>query len=276
MASYGVWAEGYGDYEERRDVRIEGTTGSQTTRYSSWGVLSGVDHTYFRAPGEGIMLGGLAGYNNTHGNLGGDLNVGNSPRTQDIDGAILGLYGSYFYRGFAIDVLAKTDIFDFDQKIQIQACFPTGTGSTSLTDLLVASNIYYRYNMGHYWLEPTAGFRYIHSYFGDGAAALGVGDGDALRLQAGLRVGTDWIDVERRLWSVSFLAGVYSDVIVNGFTAGGGGVTLETDEGKVRAIGQLRAKVTTQNGLTYYGQAEIRGGEDYIGVAGKLGVRYDW
>jgi hypothetical protein len=65
--------------------------------------------------------------------------------------------------------------------------------------------------------------------------------------------------------------------MVNGFTAGGAGdVTLQTDEGKVRAIGQLRAKVRTQDGLTYYGQAEIRGGDDYFGVAGKLGVRYDW
>jgi outer membrane autotransporter protein len=239
-----------------------------------------VDHTYLRAPGEGIMLGGLAGYNNTHGNFSGDPNVtGAAPRTQDIDGAVLGLYGSYFHRGFAIDLLAKTDIFDFDQTVQQAACGGASpSGSTSLTDLLVASNVYFRRNMGAYWLEPTAGFRYIHSYFGDGAAALGVTDGDALRLQAGLRIGTDWVDVERRLWSVSFLAGVYSDVVVSGFTAGGGTgeVTLQTDEGKVRAIGQLRAKVRTQDGLTYYGQAEIRGGDDYFGVAGKVGVRYDW
>jgi hypothetical protein len=189
---------------------------------------------------------------------------------------MLGLYGSYFHRGFAIDILAKTDIFDFDQTVE-GGCSSASSGSTSLTDVLVASNIYYRRNMGTYWLEPTAGIRYIHSYFGDGAAALGVGDGDALRLQAGLRVGTDWVDVDRRLWSVSFLGGVYSDVMVNGFSAGGAGdVTLQTDEGKVRAIGQLRAKVRTQDGLTYYGQAEVRGGEDYIGVAGKVGVRYDW
>jgi len=225
------------------------------------------------------MIGGLAGYNETHVRLNGDLSagVGNSPRTQDIDGAMLGLYGSYFHRGFAIDTLVRTDIFDFDQKIAIPACFPTGTGSTSLTDLLIASNIYYRRNMGHYWLEPTAGIRYIHSYFGDGAAALGVGDGDALRLQAGVRIGSDWVDIERRLWTVSFLAGIYSDVVVNGFTAGGpGNVALQTDEGKVRALGQLRAKVTVRDGLSYYGQAEVRGGEDYWGVGGKLGVRYEW
>src|SRR5262245_38207735 len=63
---YGVWAEGYGDYEQRSDVRIEGTSGSQSVRDTSWGVVSGVDRTYLRAPGEGIMIGGLAGYNDTH------------------------------------------------------------------------------------------------------------------------------------------------------------------------------------------------------------------
>src|SRR5262245_24853250 len=97
------------------------------------------------------------------------------------------------------------------------------------------------------------------------------------KVQAGVRVGTDWVDVERRLWSVSLLAGAYSDVMVNGFTAGGpGAVVLESDEGKVRALGQLRAKVTTPYGLSYYGQAEVRGGEDYFGVTGKVGLRYDW
>ena len=53
-------------------------------------------------------------------------------------------------------------------------------------------------------------------------------------------------------------------------------VVLEDDEGKVRALGQLRVKATTMHGFSYYGQAEMRGGEDYFGVAGKVGLRYDW
>jgi hypothetical protein len=54
---YGVWAEGYGDHERRTNVSPE----NQTVRFSSYGVLSGVDHTYLRAPREGILIGGLAG-----------------------------------------------------------------------------------------------------------------------------------------------------------------------------------------------------------------------
>ena len=279
VRTYGIWAEGYGDYERRNDVNgTQGNTqSSQTIKFTSWGVVSGVDHTYLRSPREGIMIGALAGYNDTHGRYSGDLAAGVPPRSQDIEGAMLGLYGSYFHRGFAVDVLGKVDIFDFDQSV-VSGCQTTidTAGSTSLTNFLIASNIYYRHGGGHLWLEPTAGIRYVRSDFGSGATTLGVADGESLRLQAGVRVGSDWVGYDRRFWTVSFLAALYSDVLVDGFTIGGGTVVLETDEGKLRALGQLRVKTTTQHGVSYYGQAEVRGGEDYFGVAGKVGVRYDW
>jgi outer membrane autotransporter protein len=274
--SYGVWAEGYGDYERRSDV--EGDDGSsQTVKTTSWGVVSGIDHTHLRSPREGVIVGVLAGYNDTHVRYSGDAGAGIPPRSQDIDGAMLGLYSSYFHRGFAIDVLAKVDIFDFDQRVT-SGCPDTQAteGSTSLTNYLIASNIYLRHGHGHLWFEPTAGIRYIHSDFGSRATALGVADGEALRLQAGVRVGSDWVGHDRRLWSVSFLAALYSDVLVDGFTATGADTVLEDDEGKVRALGQLRIKATTAHGVSYYGQAEVRGGEDYFGVGGKVGLRYDW
>jgi hypothetical protein len=279
VRTYGIWAEGYGDYERRSDV--SGTDGntrsSQTVKFTSWGVVSGIDHTHLRSPREGIMIGALAGYNDTHGRYSGDLAAGIPSRSQDIAGAMLGLYGSYFHRGFAIDVLGKVDIFDFDQSVDSQCGTTIATaGSTSLTDWLIASNIYSRHGPRHFWLEPTAGIRYVRSDFGSGATTLGVADGESLRLQAGVRVGSDWVGYDRRFWTVSFLAALYSDVLVDGFTIGGGTVVLETDEGKLRALGQLRVKTTTQHGVSYYGQAEVRGGEDYFGVAGKVGVRYDW
>jgi outer membrane autotransporter protein len=276
VRTHGIWAEGYGEYERRNDV--SGSDGSsQTIKFTSWGVVSGVDHTHLRSPREGIMIGALAGYNDTHGRYSGDLAAGVPPRSQDIEGAMLGLYGSYFHRGFAIDVLGKVDIFDFDQSV-VSGCQTTidTAGSTSLTNWLIASNIYYRHGPRHFWLEPTAGMRYVRSDFGSEATTLGVADGESLRLQAGVRVGSDWVGYDRRFWTVSFLAALYSDVLIDGFTIGGGTVVLDTDEGKLRALGQLRVKTTTYHGVSYYGQAEVRGGEDYFGVAGKVGVRYDW
>jgi outer membrane autotransporter protein len=267
MRRYGVWAEGYGDYERRTDV----TPAGQTVRFNSYGVLSGIDHTYLHAPGAGILIGALAGYNDTHGRFSGDVNL--QARTQDIDGAMLGLYGTYFHRGFAADLLVKVDLFDLEQR----AIGCGASGSADLTNFTIAGNLYHRRSMGHFWLEPTIGLRYIHSDLGSGAAALGLGDGEVLRLQGGVRIGSDWLGIDRRLWSVSFLAGLYSDVIVNGFVAGGAGAAaLETDEGRVRALGQLRAQTTTMHGVSLFGQAEVRGGEDYFGATGKLGVRYDW
>ena len=88
---------------------------------------------------------------------------------------MLGLYGSYFHRGFAIDVLAKVDIFDFDQRVYLHLRsqrWPPAV-STSLTNYLVASNIYFRHGYGHFWLEPTAGIRYVSSDFGSRAPVLG-------------------------------------------------------------------------------------------------------
>ena len=279
VRSYGIWAEGYGDYERRDDVRqTDGSPGSQTVKSTSWGVVSGVDHTHLRSPREGVLVGALAGYNDTHVRYSGDMAAVIPSRSRDIEGAMLGLYGSYFHRGFAIDLLAKVDVFDFDQRVAsidpgcANPIINTTSGSTDLTNYIIASNIYFRHGSGHFWLEPTAGIRYVSSDFGSRAAVLGVADGEALRLQAGVRVGSDWMGSDYRLWSVSLLAGLYSDVVVNGFNAAGGGnVVLETDEGKVRALGQLRAKVTTTHNLSYYGQAEIRGGEDYFGVAAKWG-----
>src|SRR5581483_5397896 len=105
---YDVWAEGYADYDEHSGPSV---------RYTSYGILSGVDHTYLQNPREGFLIGGLAGYNETKGKLGtGAAPTDPERRSQDIQGAMLGLYGTYFHRGFAIDVVAKTDLFDFDQR----------------------------------------------------------------------------------------------------------------------------------------------------------------
>jgi hypothetical protein len=275
VVSYGVWAEGFGDRERRNDVSdTDGaTTGRQDIRSTTVGVMSGVDHTYMRSGREGVMIGALGGYSHSINDFSGST-VSN-PKKQDIDAGIVGLYATYFHGGLALDILAKADIFDLEQRT---TCVATATGSTDGASYTLAGNIYHRRDFGTYWIEPTAGFRYLHTEFGSGATALGLDEGNALRLQAGVRVGRDWVGTDGRLWGISFLAGVYSDVLVDGFAVGAGGsnTVLESDEGKVRALGQLRGKVTSRDGVTLYGQAEVRGGEDYIGVGGKLGIRYEW
>jgi hypothetical protein len=267
---YGMWAEGYGDRERREDISVDG----QTLRFRSYGVLAGMDHTYFHSAREGVMLGAFAGYNNSKAELNQGATL--AGKTQDIEGAMLGLYGTYFHRGFAIDLAVKFDLFDLDQVLST-GC-GSAAGSTDLTNYVVASNLYYRHNLGHsYWFEPTLGFRYVRSDFGSGAGRLGLADGEAFRIQGGARIGRDWVSSDRYLWSVSLLGLLYSDVAVDGFVFTAGGATaLDLDEGALRVLGQLRAKVTSPEGLTYYGQVEVRGGDEYFGIGGKLGMRVEW
>jgi hypothetical protein len=63
-----------------------------------------------------------------------------------------------------------------------------GTAGVSLS---VAGNGNYRLvTTPTWWLEPTAGFRFIYSDFADGSAAvLGLKDGHDWRVQGGVRVG---------------------------------------------------------------------------------------
>src|SRR5690349_5867259 len=100
---YGTWAEGYGDYDRRDNVSPD----NQTIKFRSYGVIAGIDHTYLRAPREGFIIGGLAGYNETKGEF--SAGAAAAPKSQDIEGAMLGVYATYFHNRFAMDFLFKTD-----------------------------------------------------------------------------------------------------------------------------------------------------------------------
>jgi hypothetical protein len=70
---------------------------------------------------------------------------------------------------------------------------------------------------------------------------------------------------------------LYSDVSVNGLVIDTGGfagsTVLPSDEGKLRAMGILAMNYDNGAGVVWYGQGDVRGGDDYFGVGGRLGVR---
>ncbi len=151
--------------------------------------------------------------------------------------------------------------------------------SVSLTDYVIAANIQRRYDLGgSRWWEPTAGFRFTYSDFGGNAVTLGLKDGHILRLQGGVRVGHDQ-RMKDHILTTSLGAFLYSDVLVEGYSIGTAGLPVsgaEVDEGKIRAMGQVNFKIDTLNGLSYYWQGTVRGGEDLFGATGKVGVRWEW
>ena len=112
------------------------------------------------------------------------------------EGGFVGVYGSYVLNQFAADLLVKVDLFDHTTEPSVtcndaqNANIPF-SGTTSETNTNVASNVYYRfYADGRVWIEPTVGFRFSQTTYGNSASAIFLTDGDDLRIQGGVRVGT--------------------------------------------------------------------------------------
>ncbi len=152
-------------------------------------------------------------------------------------------------------------------------------GIISEINLNAGSNVYYRLDLGDgFWLEPTAGYRYTYTDYGDGAAALGLENGQLFRILGGARVGTAGIYQGYR-YSASLLGLLYDDVSILGYVAEASGLTsgpATVDQGKLRATAQLLGKLEDAHGLEYTLQLEVRGGEDVVGAGGKVGIRYRW
>ena len=291
-AQNGVWAAIYGAYE-RHDNLAPGQDNNATRTQYTKGLVSGID-TYVSPAGGGygapsIQLGILGGYESTRSAFttppvyAADTQEGNFNGTQIDEGGFVGIYGSYVLNQFAADLLVKVDLFDHTTEPSI-TCNPEGPGSlpfsgtTSETNTNVASNVYYRfYADNRIWIEPTAGFRYSHTSYGDGASALFITDGDEWRIQGGVRVGTDGY-IGGYFWRVSVLGGVYDDVSISGYTLDTipGSGSAKIDEGKVRGICSLFGSIYDGQGKKFFAQVDVYGGQDVVGVTGKVGARWQW
>jgi hypothetical protein len=257
-------------------------------------VVSGID-TYVSPTGGGygapsIQLGILGGYESTRSAFNtppvyaADTHEGNFNGTQIDEGGFVGIYGSYVLNQFAADLLMKVDLFDHTTEPSI-TCKPNEapgfipfSGTTSETNTSVASNVYYRfYADDRIWIEPTAGFRYSHTSYGDGASTLFITDGDELRIRGGVRVGTDG-NINGYFWTASILGGIYDDVFISGYTTNTipGSGSAKIDEGKVRGICSLFGKIDDGHGKTFFAQVDVYGGQDVVGVTGKVGARWQW
>ena len=287
----GVWASVYGAYERHDNLSPGQENNAARTQYTM-GVVSGID-TYVSPTGGGygapqIQLGILGGYESTRSAfttpstlaLGGDGFAFNG--TQIDEGGFVGIYGSYVLNQFAADLLVKVDLFDHTTEPSITCNAQDQplpfSGTTSETNTNVASNVYYRfYADNRIWIEPTAGFRYSHTSYGDGASALFITDGDDWRIQGGVRVGTDGT-IGGYFWRASILGGIYDDVSISGYTSNAipGSGSAKIDEGKVRGICSLFGKIYDGQGKTFFAQVDVYGGQDVAGVTGKVGARWQW
>jgi hypothetical protein len=162
---WGVWAEGFGDYDRLKGVGgvtmcggggggggggVGGCLAGQTpvlqslsftTRATTWGFVGGADVTYrnFAGTGGTLIAGLLTGY------LSSDIHSSSTSSTSDaslvpsgsgtvngrLTGPSLGGYATYFRHGFSTDLTLKVDFLDLHEDFTDTLAFTDGTTQVS-------------------------------------------------------------------------------------------------------------------------------------------------
>jgi hypothetical protein len=261
-----VWAQGYGDFEQRW-----GNVGSldvgRTTR--TGGVVGGIDKTFSNifASSDALVI----------GLLGGDVASGinnNDGSFSRLKGTSAGAYLIWVHGGFSIDSTFKADFLDLDQ---------TTTGILTpfgLTNYVSALNLNQKYTYKTWWVEPTVGVSDTRTIWDSAGHALGISDGNAVRVQGGARFGAQFqwgmIPVDATLTTL-----LYDDVSITGGTLASvvGGPLVPTGEGLIfgQALGKLNFDWSRDiKGFSTFIEGEVRGTSGVFGAGGKLGARYQW
>ena len=258
-AVWSVWGQGFGD-NETRNATVNGLDAGRTT--TTFGGVGGIDVTIPRVGiSDAIVFGLLGGDTRSH--------VHNADgSTADVSGPGAGAYGMVVIGKFSADSVFKADFFGLDE---------TAGGVTlplHLVNLTSANNIYYKVDRGSWWVEPTAGMTYTHTAWDAASLATGLTDGEQWRWQAGARVGTSFmwngVSVEPTLTALA-----YDDFSIRGGTIVSAVAPLvPTDEGRI--FGQLigRMNFDWNKNFSSYVEGEVRGRNDVLGVAGRVGLRY--
>ncbi len=326
--SYGVFAQGFGDYEHRTGtatsslqyqlgpqansaVDVSPFTIQQSSRTATWGFLAGADVTLRGnfLPEDIAIVGLLTGYTtssiqiNTTSipsplTLSGERNLlpaSSGVTNVNLDGPSVGAYLTYLSGGFSFDQTLKADFFTLSQNFFQFAGFTGwvnkqqtggsavvplgGYGTTQAILFSALGNMNFRFLSDYgVWIEPTAGYQYTHSMY-DNGARLNLADGDRLLLQAGARIGADTSLYGMRV-RTTFTGLAYDNVIVSGgFLAPGiigGNVIALNDQGKLRGQGIVNVALDHGSGFSTFIQGDVRGGDQYFGVGGRVGLRYQW
>jgi Autotransporter beta-domain len=177
--TWAAWVEGLGDWEKRTPLNANDVGRTQDT----YGVHAGFDGTWQNAwlPGDFVVAGLVTNWTSSRINLTG------SAASLRLEGPGVGLYSMYINGPFSADLVGKLDFLSLDEDL---AGLGLPNGSIGVTNAGLSGNIQYKNKFGASFVEPTAGFSFTRTMFGDNAALMGLQDGSTLRLQAGARFGT--------------------------------------------------------------------------------------
>jgi Autotransporter beta-domain len=261
--TWATWVEGVGDWEKRSALNANDIGRTQDT----YGVHAGLDATWKNAwlPGDFVVAGVVTNWTSSRINLTG------SPTTLRLEGPGVGLYSMYINGPFSADLVGKLDFLNLNEDF---AGLPPN-GSIGVTNAGVSGNVQYKNKFGASFLEPTMGFSFTRTMFGDNAALMGLQDGSTLRLQAGARFGTAFnangISFEPTL---ALLA--YSNVIADGTTVATVPIPVPvtpTDQGLVRGEVDPELNLDFNNGYSAYVRGSVRFGSELVGGSAKVGLR---
>jgi len=274
-----MWVRGFGDFEDRTG-QANFVFGGQNFgadlgyRQRSGGIMAGSDVVISRLTSaqDGLILGLLTGYLTSH------VSLRSTPTTADFDGLTVGGYGTYFNGPFFTDLMVKFD----GLSLGIHGPGVLQTADVKNTSLI--ANAGYKIDLpGKFYIEPTAGVDFVHTSFDHRSIAaapqnVALANGEATRVRAGARIGTDWITNNIRI-EPSLTGFAYE--IVNASNAAlfvnGAGLTLPSDQGKLR--GELQAAVNflnVQTGWSGFIRADTRFGDQLFAAGGRGGIRYQW
>jgi len=263
--TWAAWVEGLGDWEKRNPLNANDVGRTQDT----YGVHAGLDATWGNTwlPGDFIVAGLVTNWTSSHISLSG------GPATLRLEGPGVGLYSMYVNGGFSADLVGKFDFLNLKEDLGGLGGLPNS--SIDVTNAGLSGNVQYKNKMGNAFIEPTMGFSFTRTMFGDNAALMGLQDGSTLRLQAGARFGAAFdvsgISVEPTL---ALLA--YSNVIADGTTVATVSVPVPvtpTDQGLVRGEVDPELNLDFNNGYSAYVRGSLRFGGELFGGSAKVGLR---
>jgi hypothetical protein len=221
-------------------------------------------------PGDFVVAGLVTNWTSSRINLSG------SPATLRLEGPGVGLYSMYINGPWSADLVGKLDFLNLKEDLGgIVGLVGPPNSSIGVTNAGISGNVQYKNKFGASFLEPTAGFSFTRTMFGDNAALMGLQDGSTLRLQAGARFGAAFtangISFEPTL---ALLA--YSNVIADGTTVATVPVPVPvtpTDQGLVRGEVDPELNLDFNNGYTAYVRGSVRFGTELVGGSAKIGLR---
>ena len=274
------------------------------------GIIGGVDFTKRGLTGlqDGFIFGLLGGYDWTRinvrtsiisSNQAGVAN-GSSLTNVSINGPSLGFYATYFNGPFSNEFMLKNDFFSLNQSNTQTLGFGfcncinpvppplgvpfAGASSTRLNQLTLTDNVTYKIPLNaQLWWAPTVGGKLVESFYGGGAAAMGLANGHVFTIQGGAKIGMETFLGDTRLTST--LTGLlFSDVSVAGNNVQTGGFgpfgNVLNDQGIVQGQAIASLNFDLGHGLSTNVEGDVYGGrgrgQSIFGAGGRVGVRMQW